>query len=80
MFDRARTKAVADCKTASAPGVWRGAETETGIWTATVSNESGASLVVSCDVSGIRPPAPALSCSAPSPASATGGPARARCR
>ena len=46
MFDRARTKAVADCKAASAPGVWRGAETETGIWTATVSNESGAALVV----------------------------------
>ena len=55
MFDRARTKAVADCKAASAPGVWRGAETDKGIWTATVSNESGAALVVSCDVSGSTP-------------------------
>jgi hypothetical protein len=55
MFDRARTKAVADCKAASAPGVWRGAETDKGIWTATVSNESGAALVVSCDVSGSAP-------------------------
>ena len=55
IFDRARTKAVADCKTASAPGVWRAAETDTGIWTAVVSNESGASLVVSCDVSGKTP-------------------------
>ena len=36
IFDRARTKAVADCKTANAPGVWRGAETETGIWLAAV--------------------------------------------
>ena len=46
---------MADCKTASAPGVWRAAETDTGIWTAVVSNESGASLVVSCDVSGKTP-------------------------
>jgi hypothetical protein len=55
LYDRARTQAVADCKAASAPGVWRGAETEAGIWTATVSNESGAALVVRCDVSGPTP-------------------------
>jgi hypothetical protein len=55
LFDRARTKAVDDCKEASAPGVWRGAETQAGIWTATVSNESGAALVVSCDVAGPTP-------------------------
>ena len=55
MFDRARTQAVADCKAASAPGVWRGAETDKGIWTAVVSNERGASLVVSCDVAGQTP-------------------------
>ena len=55
MFDRARTKAVADCKAASAPGVWRGAETEPGIWMAAVSNERGAVLGVRCDVSGPAP-------------------------
>jgi V8-like Glu-specific endopeptidase len=55
LFDRARNKAQEDCRAASAPGVWRGAETEKGIWTATVSNEKGAALVVSCDVAGSNP-------------------------
>ncbi len=55
IFDRTRTKAVADCKTANAPGVWRGAETETGIWLAAVTNEKGAVLGVRCDVSGPAP-------------------------
>jgi hypothetical protein len=55
LFDRAETKASDDCKVASAPGVWRGRETEKGVWTATVSNERGAQLVVSCDVSGPNP-------------------------
>ena len=55
LFDRAETKATDDCKVASAPGVWRGRETEKGIWTATVANQSGAQLVVSCDISGPSP-------------------------
>jgi hypothetical protein len=55
LFDRARTKAVADCKAASAPGVWRGAETEPGIWLAAVTNERGAVLGVRCDVAGSAP-------------------------
>jgi hypothetical protein len=55
LYERARTKAVSDCKAASAPGVWRGAEVETGIWMATVSNESGALLAIRCDVAGPAP-------------------------
>ena len=55
IFDRTRTKAVADCKAANAPGVWRGAETEAGIWLAAVTNEKGAVLGVRCDVSGPAP-------------------------
>ncbi len=55
IFDRTRTRAVADCKAANAPGVWRGAETEAGIWLAAVTNEKGAVLGVRCDVSGPAP-------------------------
>jgi hypothetical protein len=55
VFDRARTRAVEDCKIASAPGVWRGAETEPGIWLAAVTNESGAVLGVRCDIAGATP-------------------------
>lgn len=55
LMDRAHTKAQDDCGQAMAPGVWRGAETEKGIWTATVSNESGAALVIACDVAGPNP-------------------------
>ncbi len=55
LITRATTRAQEDCKQASAPGVWRGGETDKGIWTATVLNESGAQLVVRCDVSGPNP-------------------------
>src|SRR6202521_2699851 len=55
LMDRAHTKAQDDCRQAMAPGVWRGAETEKGIWTATVSNESGAALVIACDVAAPNP-------------------------
>ena len=55
LISRAADKAQADCKQASAPGVWRGAETEKGIWTALVANESGAQLLISCDVAGPNP-------------------------
>jgi hypothetical protein len=55
LFDRARVKAEADCKAAEAPGVWRGAETETGVWLAAVKNERGALLAIRCDVSGQQP-------------------------
>jgi V8-like Glu-specific endopeptidase len=55
LFDRAETKARDDCKVAWAPGVWRGRETDKGVWTATVLNESGAQLVVTCDISGPNP-------------------------
>lgn len=55
LIDRARTKATADCKAASAPGVWRGAEIQPGIWLGTVSNAKGAVLAVRCDVGGPKP-------------------------
>ena len=55
LFDRARTTAVAACKAASAPGVWRGAEVEPGVWMATVTNGKGALLAVRCDVGGPAP-------------------------
>ncbi len=55
LMDRANTKAQDDCREAKAPGIWRGAETEKGIWLATVSNESGAALIVACDVAGPNP-------------------------
>ncbi len=54
-FDSARTAAAASCKAASAPGVWRGAEVEPGIWLATVTNGKGALLAVRCDISGPAP-------------------------
>lgn len=55
LIDRARSKATADCKAASAPGVWRGAEVEPGIWLATVTNGKGAMLIVRCDIAGPKP-------------------------
>jgi hypothetical protein len=55
LLDRAASKAQEDCKQISAPGIWRGAETEKGIWTATVSNEHGAGLVVRCDIAAASP-------------------------
>ena len=55
LMDRANTKAQEDCRQAKAPGIWRGGETDKGIWMATVSNESGAALVIACDVAGPNP-------------------------
>jgi hypothetical protein len=52
LFDRARASAKDVCQQASAPGVWRGKQTEENVWTATVFNDSGAALTVSCVVSG----------------------------
>ena len=54
-MDRANTKAQEDCRQPKAPGIWRGGETDKGIWMATVSNESGAALVIACDVAGPNP-------------------------
>ncbi len=55
LIDRADSRAQEDCRQAKAPNVWRGAETDRGIWMATVSNESGAALVIACDVAGTNP-------------------------
>jgi hypothetical protein len=55
LIDRARSKATADCRAASAPGVWRGAEVEPGIWLATVTNGKRATLLVRCDIAGPKP-------------------------
>ncbi len=52
LFDRARANAKDVCQQASAPGLWRGKQTEENVWTATVFNDSGAALTVSCVVSG----------------------------
>ena len=76
MFDRARTKAVADCKAASAPGVWRGAETEraSGPQPSPTKAAPRSSSPATCRD---RRRAQVSSCSAPCRASATAGPARA---
>jgi Trypsin-like peptidase domain len=55
MITRAANNAQETCKQISAPGVWRGAETQKGIWTATVSNESGAGFAIACDITGANP-------------------------
>ncbi|MTD95175.1 trypsin-like serine protease [Hyphomicrobium sp. xq] len=55
LFDRARNKAQDDCRTASAPGVWRAGEKDKGVWMAMVTNEKGAALVVACDITGPSP-------------------------
>jgi hypothetical protein len=55
LFDGARTEAEAGCKAAEAPGVWRGGETEPGVWLAAVRNEKGAVLGVRCDIAGPSP-------------------------
>jgi len=52
LFDRVRAKAQDDCQQASAPGIWRAGETREDIWTARVSNESGAAIVFTCVVAG----------------------------
>jgi hypothetical protein len=52
LVDRLRSKAQEECKQASAPGVWRSAETGENIWTARVINDAGAALVVTCVVGG----------------------------
>jgi hypothetical protein len=54
-YDRTRTRAVDACKIESAPGVWRGGETEAGIWMAAVTNERGAVFAVRCDIAGPEP-------------------------
>jgi hypothetical protein len=55
LMDRMNTTAQEDCRQAKAPNIWRGAETEKGIWLGTVSNESGAALIIACDVAGADP-------------------------
>ena len=55
LMDRANTKAQEDCRQAKAPGIWRGAERDKGIWMATVSNVGGAGLIIACDVAGPNP-------------------------
>jgi hypothetical protein len=55
MIDRTNARAQDDCRQSKAPGIWRGAETDKGIWMATVSNERGAALVIACDVAGPKP-------------------------
>jgi hypothetical protein len=54
-MDRMNTRAQEDCRQAKAPNIWRGAETDKGIWLGTVSNESGAALIIACDVAGADP-------------------------
>jgi hypothetical protein len=55
LMDRMNTRAQEDCRQAKAPNIWRGAETDKGIWLGTVSNESGAALIIACDVAGADP-------------------------
>jgi len=55
LMDRMNTQAQADCRQAKAPNIWRGAETDKGVWLGTVSNESGAALIIACDVAGSEP-------------------------
>ncbi len=55
LMDRTNTRAQEDCRQSKAPGIWRGAETDKGVWLATVSNESGAALIIACDVAGPNP-------------------------
>ena len=52
LIDRVRANAQEECRQASAPGVWHSGQTAEGVWTAKVTNESGAALVVTCVVSG----------------------------
>jgi Trypsin-like peptidase domain len=52
LVDRVRANAQEECRQASAPGVWHSGQTAEGVWTAKVTNESRAALVVTCVVSG----------------------------
>ncbi len=52
LFDRVHAMAQDACQQASAPGIWRAGTTGENVWTARVSNESGASIFVTCSVGG----------------------------
>lgn len=52
LFDLVRNKAKAECEEASAPGIWRAAQTDQNVWTARVFNDGGAALIVNCVVGG----------------------------
>jgi hypothetical protein len=55
LMDRMNTTAQEACRQAKAPNIWRGVETDKGMWLASVSNEGGAALIIACDVAGSEP-------------------------
>jgi Trypsin-like peptidase domain len=52
LVERLRAKAQDECKQASAPGVWHAGQVKENLWSANVSNESGAGIFVACVIGG----------------------------